>query len=182
MCNPHLRFEACRIKLPTCSREATFHPKSQQPARRDLNRRVRPTVDIPPIMGELPELAEIGTAGLGCPTATSRRSFMGIANGSRPPQAAVMRPQRLQPESTQVRHRSAYQQIPEADVQRCTTPRALRALRAHSGRARSSQRQTSSLRGPNSGQRISIRPACPCRLAVRPFRRCCHCCQCSRQV
>jgi hypothetical protein len=47
------------------------------------------------------KLAETGTAGLGYPTATSRHSFMGTANGSRRPQAAVARPQRLQPESTQ---------------------------------------------------------------------------------
>ena len=46
-------------------------------------------------------LAESGMAALECPTATSRRSFMGITNGSRRPQAAVARPQRLQPESTQ---------------------------------------------------------------------------------
>ena len=46
-------------------------------------------------------LHETGTAGLGCPTATSRRSFMGTANGSRRAQAAVARPLRLQPESTQ---------------------------------------------------------------------------------
>ena len=46
------------------------------------------------------QLTETGTAGLGCPTATSRRSFMGTANGSRRPQAAAARPQRLQPGST----------------------------------------------------------------------------------
>jgi hypothetical protein len=41
--------------------------------------------------------AGTGTAGLGCPTATSRHSFMGTANGNHRPQAAVARPQLLQP-------------------------------------------------------------------------------------
>jgi hypothetical protein len=47
-----------------------------------------------------PELAERRAAGFLCPTVTSRRSFIGTANDSRRPQAAVARPQRLQPEST----------------------------------------------------------------------------------
>jgi hypothetical protein len=46
-------------------------------------------------MGALwPELAETGTAALEYATATSRRSCMGIANGSRRPETAIDQPAR----------------------------------------------------------------------------------------
>jgi hypothetical protein len=69
------------------------------------------------------DVAETGTAGLECPTATSRRSFMGTANGSSRPQAAVMRPQRLQPESTRVCHWAAAEQFPKQTITVCLTGR-----------------------------------------------------------
>jgi hypothetical protein len=62
-----------------------------------------------------------GTAGFGCPTATSRRSFMGTANRSCRPQEAVMRPQRLQPESTRVGRRQVHLAFPDPDAQERST-------------------------------------------------------------